>query len=35
MPVAKILASMEYQGAKVDKDVLKNLENNSVKKLKF
>ena len=27
MPVAKILASMEYQGAKIDKDVLKDLEN--------
>ena len=27
MPVAKILANMEYQGAKIDKDVLKDLEN--------
>ncbi len=27
MPVAKILAKMEYQGAKIDKEVLKQLEN--------
>ncbi len=27
MPVAKILAEMEYQGAKIDKEVLKQLEN--------
>lgn len=27
MPVAKILANMEYQGAKIDKEVLKQLEN--------
>lgn len=27
MPVAKILAKMEYQGAKIDKKVLKQLEN--------
>lgn len=27
MPVAKILAKMEYQGAKIDKGVLKQLEN--------